>query len=89
MAIDLQPFQRRFLARALAPDVDTAALSLPRGAGKSTLAAHILTRCMTPADALFQTGAEYLLGSATLEQARAVFRMVRAELEPTGEVPLH
>ena len=83
--IDLLPMQRRFLRSALAPGVRTAALSLPRGEGKSTLAAYILERCMTPGDALFKAGAEYLLCAASLEQARNVFRPIRAELEPTGD----
>ena len=77
--------QRRFLRRALAPGIRTAALSLPRGEGKSTLAAHVLERCLTPGDALFEEGAEYLLCAASLEQARNVYRPIRAELEPTRE----
>ena len=83
-ALTLRPFQRRFLARALAPGVDTAALSIPRGNGKSRLAAHVLERCLTPGDPLFVAGSEYLLCAASIEQARIVFRFVRAVLEPTG-----
>ena len=83
--IDLLPMQRRFLRSALAPGVRTAALSLSRGEGKSTLAAYVLERCLTPGDALFKAGAEYLLCAASLEQARNVFRPIRAELEPTGD----
>ena len=81
----LRPFQRRFLRRALAPGVDVAALSLPRGNGKSWLAGFILQRCLTPGDSLFVHGAEYLLCSGSLEQARIVFRFLRTALEPTGE----
>ena len=80
----LRPFQRRFLRRALAPGVQTAALSIPRGNGKSFLAAHILTRCLTPGDPLHQPGAEYVLGASSVEQARLTFRFCRAALEPTG-----
>ena len=83
--IDLLPMQRRFLSRALAPGIRTAALSLPRGEGKSTLAAYVLSRCLTPGDELFEAGAEYLLCAASLEQARNVYRPIRAELEPTGD----
>ena len=83
--IDLLPSQRRFLRGALASGVRTAALSLPRGEGKSTLAAYILERCMTPGDQLFKEGAEYLLCAASIEGARHVYRPIRAELEPTGE----
>ena len=81
----LRPFQRRFLARALTQGVDTAALSMPRGNGKSWLAAHILERCLTPGDRLHEPGAEYLLGAASLEQARLCFRFIRTALEPTGD----
>ena len=83
--LTLRPFQRRFLARALAPGIDTAALSLPRGNGKSTLAAHILTRCLTPDDPLHKPGAEYVLLAGSLEQARQCFRIVRGWLEPGGQ----
>ena len=40
---------------------------------------------MTPGDQLFEEGAEYLLCAASLEQARNVYRPIRAELEPTGD----
>ena len=83
--MELGPFQRRFLKGALAPGIDIAALSLPRGNGKSWLAAHVLQRCLTPGDKLFKTGSEYILCAASLEQARLCFRFIRAELEPTGE----
>ena len=82
--MDLRPFQRRFLTEALKPNIGTAALSIPRGNGKSTLSAFILERCLTPTDPLFEAGAEYLLGAASLEQARNVYRPLRAALEPTG-----
>ena len=81
----LRPFQRRFLKRALSPEVDTAALSMPRGNGKSFLAAHIITRCLTPGDALHQPGKEYVQCAGSIEQARMVYGFVRAALEPTGE----
>ena len=81
----LRPFQRQFVNAALRPDIDTAALSLPRGNGKSWLAAHILERCLTPGDALNVPGSEYLLCAASIEQARLCYRFVRDALEPTGE----
>ena len=81
----LRPFQQQFLRRATAPGIDTAVLSLARGNGKSWLAAHILTRCMTPGDELHVAGAEYLLCAASLEQARLSYLFCRADLEPTGE----
>ena len=81
----LRPFQRRFVREATATGVDTAVLSLPRGNGKSWLAARILTRCLTPGDELHVPGKEYLLCAASLEQARLAYLFSRADLEPTGE----
>lgn len=80
----LRPFQRAFVRGATAPGVSTAALSLPRGNGKSALAAHLLARVLTPGDRLFRAGTEAALCAATLKQARIVYRFARAELEPRG-----
>ena len=79
--IELRPFQRRFLRAALAPGIDTAALSMPRGNGKSALAAHIVARILDPADDLFRPGTESVLCAASIEQARIVHRFARADLE--------
>ena len=84
MGLELRPFQRRFLSRALAPGIDTAALSMPRGNGKTTLAAHVLARCLTPGDSLHKPGADYVLLAGSTEQARLCFRIVRSWLEPVG-----
>ena len=81
---ELRTFQRRFIKGALAPGVDVAGLSIPRGNGKSWLAAHLLRRCLTPGDSLHVPGAEYLLCAASIEQARLCYRFIRAELEPGG-----
>ena len=43
-----------------------------------------MERCLTPGDPLHVAGAEYLLGAASIEQARVTFRFIRAELEPKG-----
>ena len=80
----LRPFQRDFLRAALAPGVDTAALSLPRGNGKTWLAGYILARCLTPGDKLHVAGAEYLLCAASIEQARLCYRFVQETLQPLG-----
>ena len=82
--VDLLPFQRRFVAKATDPKIDLAALSLPRGNGKSYLAAHLLTRALTPGDSLHIAGSEYLLCAGSIPQARLCFRFIRADLEPTG-----
>ena len=55
------------------------------GKGKCWLVAHILTRCMTPSDAMHVPCAEYLLCAASIQQVRVVFRFARTEIEATGE----
>ena len=85
MKEQLRAFQKKFVKHALAPGIDVAALSIPRGNGKSWLAAHLLTRCLTPGDSLHVAGAEYLLCAASIEQARLCYRFIRTELEDTGE----
>ena len=80
----LEPFQSRFLAAATGPNVHLASLSLPRGNGKSRLAAYLVERILTPSDPLFRPGTESVLCAASIEQARIVFRFARAELEPLG-----
>ena len=70
MKEELRAFQKQFVKRALARGVDVAALSIPRGNGKSWLAAHLLRRCLTPGDSLYVKGSEYLLCAASIEQAR-------------------
>ena len=78
----LRPFQNRFLSAATSPGIDTAALSIPRGNGKSWLAGHLVSRVLDPADPLFRPGTESVLCAASIEQARIVFRFARADLEP-------
>ena len=80
----LEPFQDRFLKAATGPGVHLAALSLPRGNGKSRLAAYLVERILNPADPLFRPGTESVLAAASIEQARIVYRFARAELEPLG-----
>ena len=81
----LRPFQRRFIKAVESSSYDTVALSGPRGLGKTFLAGHVLARALTPGDKLNQPGAEYVLGAASLDQARMTYAFVRAALEPTGE----
>lgn len=79
----LRSFQRRFVRAALQPEVDTAALSLPRGNGKSWLAAYLLTRALTPGDVLHVPASEYLLCAGSIEQARLCFRFIRSNGQVT------
>lgn len=82
--MDLRPFQRRFVRAATAPGIDTAALSLPRGNGKSWLAGHLVSRILDADDRLFRPGTESVLCAASIEQARIVFRFAREVVEPRG-----
>ena len=85
MIIKLKPFQREFLRAVENPAFDTVCLSGPRGLGKTFLAAKVLERCLTPGDPLFQAGKTYVLGAASLDQARMTYAFIREELEDTGE----
>ena len=80
----LRPFQRRFLRAALRPEIDTAALSIPRGNGKSTLAGYLVARLLTPGDKLHHAGKESLLLAGNIKQARIVYGIAKAFLEPMG-----
>ena len=82
--IKLRRFQKAFLKAVENPKYDTVALSGPRSLGKTFIAAHVLTRCLTPGDVLNQPGKEYVLGAATLGQARLTYSFIKAALEPTG-----
>ena len=77
--LKLKPFQRRFLKGALDPAVDVAALSIPRGNGKSALAGELLSRVLDPADSLFRAGSESVLLAASIEQARIVLPLRERE----------
>ena len=82
--MELRPFQRKFVKAVENPKYDTCALSIPRGNGKSALAGHLLTRCLTPGDPLHIAGSEYLLVAASIDQSRICFRFMRAALGETG-----
>ena len=82
--MDLRPFQRAFIRAATAPGIDTAALSLPRGNGKSALAGYLIARILDPDDKLFRPGTESVLCAASIEQSRICFRFARETLEPAG-----
>ena len=79
--IALRPFQETFLAESTCPSIDTAAISLPRGNGKSFLAGRLISKILTPQDSLFVPGTESVLCAASIEQARIVYRFARLELE--------
>ena len=75
--VEFLPFQRRFLARSLSPDLAISCLTTPRGAGKSLLASRLLAEAL-PGGKLFVPAAESVLLAGSMNQARAVFRFLRA-----------
>ena len=83
--INLRRFQKKFIRAVENPAFDVVAISGPRALGKTFLAGHVLARAMTPGDPLHQPGKEYILGAASLDQARMTFSFIREALEPTGE----
>ena len=82
--LELRRFQKVFIREAFRPGIDQAVLSGPRGLGKSTLAAHVAARALTPGDSLFHPDTESVLVAASLAQARIVYRVARSYLEPAG-----
>ena len=70
----LAPFQRRFLKGAMSADI--AALSMPRGNGKSFLAAHLCAQVFPT----LEPHEEIALAAASIEQGRIVFRFIRQML---------
>ena len=79
--MQLKKFQIEFEKAVENDKYDTVALSGPRSLGKTFLAARVLTRCLTPGDSLHQPGREYVLGAASLEQARLTYGFIREWLD--------
>ena len=81
----LRPFQRAFIRGATAPGIDTAALSTPRGQGKSWLAAYLLARVLYAIRRSVPAG--HGVGSLCRDFGAGqwiVFRFLRATLEDRG-----
>ena len=78
----LLPFQRQFVGQVTRQDrpPEIAALSVPRGNGKSWLCGGLVARSLTPGDPLFEPGVENILVSASTNQARIVLEFARAAL---------
>ena len=77
----LRPFQRDWISGAWHPTVDTAALSLPRGNGKTYLAAHLAAAGIQPDSPIFESGIETLSVSGSLEQSRVLTGFVKKAVE--------
>ena len=78
----LLPFQQSFVdavCRVNHPP-DVAALSCPRGSGKSWLAGRLIARSITLGDALFEPGVENILVAASRSQAGITLEFAREAL---------
>ncbi|WP_168706590.1 terminase large subunit domain-containing protein [Gordonia paraffinivorans] len=83
----LRPFQREIVRGAFAPGIRTALVSLPRGNGKSALAAALaLAEMFVGPDS-----AEVLVVASDMRQAQIVLRMARrmVELNPVLRERVH
>ena len=80
MDLKLLPFQRRFVAGAMRDGIRTAALSIPRGGGKSSLAGIMAADALKSA----KPHQEIALVAGSLEQGRIVFKVVRRLLGESG-----
>ena len=81
----LLPFQRRWLRETWRPDTEISCLSLPRGGGKTTLAARIIADLLTPDHPRFDPTLETLGVSASLSQSRIMVQAVREHLRKTED----
>ena len=78
----LKAFQRKAVKAFEGGDYDIVVMCLPRAQGKSTLAAHLCLRAMTPGDAMFHPGTESHLVASTVGQARRTcFKILRQSIE--------
>ena len=60
--------------------IDIAALSVPRGGGKSWLCGRLVARSLTPGDALHEASTENILVSASRSQAAIVLEFARQSM---------
>ena len=82
MSLNLRPFQKRAVKALESGSYDTVVLSLSRSQGKSSLAAELCFRALTPGDVLHRPGTESHLVAATIGQSRKTcFKLLRALVE--------
>ena len=70
----VQAFQRRFLRRAFSAGVSVAALSTPRGTGKTELTGRIGGLGVVAGSPIFRPGHEVVVFAGSMRQARHVFK---------------
>ena len=78
--VPVLPFHRRWVRSVLEPDIEIGVLSCPRGSAKTWIAAQLAGLALRPGSPLFRSGLEVIAVSASLDQSRVLFRMVRESL---------
>ena len=73
----IRVFQREWLAKAFAEDIDLSALSAARGSGKSTLAGWVAACAVAPQGALHAPSGAILIVAPTTSQGREVLLAAR------------
>ena len=78
----LLPFQAEFVAAVCRKErpVEIAALSVPRGNGKSWLCGNLVARSLTPGDPLHEPAVENVVVASSRPQAAIVMEFARAAL---------
>lgn len=80
--LKLRPFQTRAVRALECGRYDVVCLSLPRSQGKSSLAAELCYRALTPGDMLYRKGTESHLVASTIGQSRKTcFKLLRKLVE--------
>ena len=79
-------FQREWLDKAFAPDIDLAALSAARGSGKSTLAGWVAACAVAAQGQLHAPSGAVLLVAPTTSQGREVLLAARRFLEGVDDL---
>ena len=80
------PFQRQWLDKAFAADIDLAALSAARGSGKSTLAGWVAACAVAPQGALHEPSGAILIVAPTTSQGREVLLAAKRFLEGVDDL---
>ena len=83
----LRAFQRRSVDALESGLYDVVVLSTPRAQGKSTLAAELSRRALTPGDRLFGAGTESHLVASTIGQSRKTCFKLNAGWSKMAKTP--
>ena len=84
--LDVQPFQRRFLAGAFRPGITTAALTMARGGGKTELIGRLAALAVVPGSPLYRPGCEAIVVAGSMRQAALTYKAAKRALPDTVKV---